>query len=861
MEVEKCSSSSPPSPPALISRNTGPPIYPVHVDYLSYEKRDGHRTQSPSQDTEKLRQKNDPHVKLTREEEGIERSTMPSITRERSGSARGDLPADVNAHSASEEALDNNKNMSSSSSKSGKEGHHSSNSKQSKDSIHKTKPSAGKSKQSPSIMSSLKSKKGATGASKMNEPPSVPRFIRKGPDSDSDVDDVPLQMVRDTLRDSPSVESTTSTGSREGSQRQRKSQSKSQSDQSKASGQRTNSTTTTTANKSLLMNKSRMVDAQPGTSARTSALNGDSQPHRTSSLESYDTDKVKRKRGRPPKQPPSNAAVLVSRPLDLEHLNMSNVSPDSGIQSIAGSPLTHDREVPSPGHHHPAIHPVPTAAAHPGLHFSPDIFHNPANFNAFHRLYPHLNPSIASLYPPHFASPFFIHPAVTNNFQQAFLNFTNNQRFSTMANAGTMDHSPVKQPEIARSKSSEELNISVPKSQSNKHSKSASIQRTDKHDKQGEKHPKIPVTPSSSSSASARPTSNAKEQVEQSKEPISPPVKKRVGRPRKNPEAVVVHSPSQEVEQSDKSYKTLSIENGATDSSVTDKPKPVKSSSVSSTSSTKSSPKHSQTVVEKQKRGRPPKDAMHQKHGQLKSSTVFTSPVSSPLDYLATVPIATNSLPGSSRKNNEILSVSIPSAESLIPKDSAIALATSFSGLSEQDFTHRRSSPNSLPSHIQAQFSSRSCYAKCNNHCNDANVTGARLYLCYYISHRFTPEKEKRPTKKKSLAPRSWILLKVHCHLKAQRLSSQGIQQFHPTVPSMLQRQRYHQRPQAVQPQRHRQYLSYLKQLKRHQLWHRPALVCCHLDQHPQVLQGNDIKVAQALMPKFYLLLKIYMIP
>ena len=688
VEVEKCSSSSPSSPPALISHNTGPPIYPVHVDYSSYEKRDGRRTQSPSQESERSRQKND--LRLSREDEGSERNAMPSITRERSGSARGDMPADVNAHGVVEKSLDTNINMSGSSSKSGKEGHHSSSSRQSKDGSNKTKPSAGKSKQSPSIMSSLKSKKSATGASKTVEHTTGTRFIPKEPDSDSDVDDVPLYTLRDTLRDSPSMESTTSTGSREGSQRQRKVQSKSQSDQSKVSGQRTNGTTTS-ASKAMLPTKSKMVDVLPGTSARTSALNGDSQSQRTS-LENYDTDKVKRKRGRPPKQPASNAAASVSRPLDLEQINMPNVSPDSGIQSIAGSPLTHDREVPSPGHHHPALHP----AGHPGLHF-PEILPNPANFNAFHRLYPHLNPGIASLYPPHFASPFFLHPAV-NNFQQAFLNFTNNHRFGSIVNAGSIDHSPVKQPEITRSKSSEELNISALKPHSNKHSKSTSVQRPDKH---VEKHGKIPV------SSSSRPTSNAKEQVEQNKEPISPPVKKRVGRPRKNPEAVV-QSPSQEAEQNDKSDKTSSIENGANDNNVTDKSKPVKSSSVPSSNSAKSSPKHSQSAVEKPKRGRPPRDAMRQKHGQLRTPTVSPSPVSNPLDYLTTVPNATNNLPGSSRKTNEMLSVSIPSAESLIPKDSAIALATSFSGIPEQDFiTQRRSPHNPSPSHTHAQLSSR----------------------------------------------------------------------------------------------------------------------------------------------------------
>ena len=689
MEVEKCS-SSPPSPPALISRNTGPPLYPVHVEYSSHEKRDGRRTHSPSQESEKSRQRND--LRLSREE-GSQRVAMPSITRERSNSARGDVPTDVNSLNAGEEptfSLDKNKNVPGPSSKSGKDGHHPSISKQSKDSGIKVKPGAGKSKQSPSIMSSLKSKKGISGASKTGEQNTVPRFVRRGPDSDSEVDDVSLHALRDTLRDSPSVESTTSTGSREGSQRQRKSLSKSQSDQSRTSGQRTNGTTTS-ASKPMSATKSRMLDVLPGASARTSALNGDSQAHRTS-LENYDAEKVKRKRGRPPKQQPSSASVSVSRPLDLEHLNMSNVSPDSGIQSIGGSPLTHDREVPSPGHH-PAIHPVPTAAAHPGLHF-PEFLPNPANFNAFHRLYPHLNPSIASLYPPPFASPFFLHPAV-NNFQQAFLNFTNNQRFSSIANASSVDHSPVKQPEIPRSKSSEELNIPAMKLQSgsNKQSKSVTMQ-PDKHDKQGDKHAKVPVT-------SSKPASNAKDQVDHSKEPIAPPVKKRVGRPRKHPELIPVQSSSQEPEIRDRSDGTLSTDSGATDSNVTDRSKHIKSSSSSSTAA-KSSPKHSQVALEKPKRGRPPKDALRHKHGQLKSTSVST-PATNPLDYLTTVPVATNSLPGSTRKTNELLSVTIPSAQSLIPKDSAIALATSFPGIG--DLESGKTPPHSSPS--QAQLSSR----------------------------------------------------------------------------------------------------------------------------------------------------------
>ena len=688
MEVEKCS-SSPPSPPALTSRNTGPPLYPVHVEYSSHEKRDGRRTHSPSQDSEKSRQRND--LRLSREE-GSERVAMPSITRERSSSARGDVPADVNSLSAGEEpmfSLDKNKTVPGPSSKSGKDGHHASISKQSKYSGNKVKPGAGKSKQSPSIMSSLKSKKGSSGANKTGEQSTVPRFVRRGPDSDSDVDDVPLHALRDTLRDSPSVESTTSTGSREGSQRQRKSQSKSQSDQSRTSVQRTNGTTTS-ASKPMSVTKSRLLDVLPGTSARTTALNGDSQAHRTS-LENYDAEKVKRKRGRPPKQQPSSASVSVSRPLDLEHLNMSNVSPDSGIQSIGGSPLTHDREVPSPGHH-PAIHPVPTAAAHPGLHF-PEFLPNPANFNAFHRLYPHLNPSIASLYPPPFASPFFLHPAV-NNFQQAFLNFTNNQRFSAIANASSVDQSSVKQPEMPRSKSSEELNIPAMKSQpqSGSNKQSITMHRPDKHDKQGDKQAKVPVT-------SSKPTSNAKEQVDHSKEPIAPPVKKRVGRPRKNPEVVPVQSPSQEPEIND---RTLSTDSGAIDSNVTDKSKHVKSSTTSSSSAAKSSPKHSQVALEKPKRGRPPKDALRQKHGQLKSTSVST-PVTNPLDYLTTAPVATNSLPGSNRRTSELLSVSIPSAQSLIPKDSAIAVATSFPGIG--DLESGKTPPHSSPS--QMQLSSR----------------------------------------------------------------------------------------------------------------------------------------------------------
>ena len=179
MEVEKCS-SSPPSPPALISRNTGPPLYPVHVEYSSHEKRDGRRTHSPSQDSEKSRQRND--LRLSREE-GSERVAMPSITRERSSSARGDVPADVNSLSAGEEpmfSLDKNKTVPGPSSKSGKDGHHASISKQSKDSGNKVKPGAGKSKQSPSIMSSLKSKKGSSGANKTGEQSTVPRFVRIG---------------------------------------------------------------------------------------------------------------------------------------------------------------------------------------------------------------------------------------------------------------------------------------------------------------------------------------------------------------------------------------------------------------------------------------------------------------------------------------------------------------------------------------------------------------------------------------------------------------------------------------------------------------------------------------------------------
>ena len=87
------------------------------------------------------------------------------------------------------------------------------------------------------------------------------------------------------------------------------------------------------------------------------------------------TEKVKRKRGRPPRKEkegePLAPMVVVAPPppesqydppeplLRMDHA--SNVSPDSGIQSIAGSPTNNDS--PSPSHAPPAM-PVPTPQSH-----------------------------------------------------------------------------------------------------------------------------------------------------------------------------------------------------------------------------------------------------------------------------------------------------------------------------------------------------------------------------------------------------------------------------------------------------------------------------------------------------------------
>ncbi len=678
MEVEKSSSASGvlPEPPPLIPHGAQPPLRPEQQAApppagSAPPRGDGRRDQSPSQQQRTV-ELNAPRAEA---EPGLAvADTMPSTTRERGGSGgRGDQSSQ-NSTVGEGEVLDKgnskagkNCQTSSVSSRKGKEGMSKS---KSPPSVASAGGAGGKTKQAPSIMSSLKSKKGA----KPRENNSIPRFVNRGPDSDSDADEVPLNVLREARRASPSIESA---ASKEGSQRPRKAQTKGHGDQNKTSGQRTNGVTAA---------KGKASDLVPSSSARTSALNGDSQAHKAA-VEQLEPEKVKRKRGRPRKQQPppppppaasapaQGPAVSVSRALDLEHLNMPNVSPDSGIQSIAGSPLTHDREVPSPGHHH-QVHPV-APGAHHGLHF-PDLLQNPANFNAFPRFYHHLNPGIASLYPHFAAAPFSIFPHPAVNFQQAFLNFANNQRFSSVGAGGprAVEYSAPKQPGVPLSKSSDDLNIVPanlqPHAASSRNTKStASHQKSDKHNDKAAKQ-------ANAATASQKPT----QQSEQSKEPVTQPVKKR-GRT-KNLESTAVQSSAQESEQTDKTGG-----GGAANSpSLPDKSRTAKSLA-GGVSSPRSSPKHS--VGEKPKRGRQPRDAA--RHKQLKSPPASAAVTSSPLAYLSTAPVATSNLPGSNKRTSEALSVSIPSAQSLVPKDSAIALATSFPGTLDTESSATRKSP------------------------------------------------------------------------------------------------------------------------------------------------------------------------
>ncbi len=678
MEVEKSSSGGPPSPPPLISHNTGVPVHPVCPEDPGCA-RDGQGSPAPTPALKPQpdRPRSRAEGRTSPADAEQESQTMPSASCEPSANTRTEVTAPSPVEDVRSPADRTSTN------RAGKEAGHQIPGKSKDATPHnkaKSPPTVtGKTKPSPSIMSSLKSKKSAGGGSsgKVAENSAMLRFVHRGPDSDSDGDEVPLNVLRDARRDSPSVESTVSTGSREASQRQRKSQSKSQSEQSKPAGQRTNGVPSG--------GKGTKGAEAPSSVGRTGTVNGDT--HRNS-LDNFDTEKVKKRRGRPPKQPVADVA-LMSRPLDREQLNMPNVSPDSGIQSIAGSPLTHDREVPSPGHHHPpAVHNNP----HPALPFPPEFLH---------RLYPHLNPM---LYSPPFAPPFFMAPAAVN-FQQAFLNFTQHSRVGAVAASGAaaLDHAAVKQSQVPRSKSSEELNAAVMKqpesqsgsgatSSSGRHSKSAAA----KPDKNSDRPGKAVVgthAPASKAMPSAKQSNN-----EAGKETVPPPVKKRSGRGRKNPDSSVpvpVHS--------GEGGDSLPGESGATEASVLEKTKSRSNlSNVSASTSAKSSPKHAQASGDKPKRGRPPKDASRQKQAQAKSThaTTATASVSNPFAYLTTAPVATNSLPGANRKTSDPLLVSIPSTQSLIPKDSAIALATSFPGLSEQEFVSQRKSPPQSATHL-----------------------------------------------------------------------------------------------------------------------------------------------------------------
>lgn len=97
----------------------------------------------------------------------------------------------------------------------------------------------------------------------------------------------------------------------------------------------------------------------------------DNVPHHILSSVKHKIEKTKRKRGRPPRKMhdrESGGRDVIRQIAALHHEpqfeppdalmhNTSNVSPDSGIQSIAGSPLNHESH--SPGHAHPVM-PVPT---------------------------------------------------------------------------------------------------------------------------------------------------------------------------------------------------------------------------------------------------------------------------------------------------------------------------------------------------------------------------------------------------------------------------------------------------------------------------------------------------------------------
>ncbi len=363
-------------------------------------------------------------------------------------------------------------------------------------------------------------------------------------------------------------------------------------------------------------------------------------------MEEMSAERAKKRRGRPPKHASSTATV--SRSLDHEHL-LPNVSPDSGIQSIAGSPRTHEGDVPSPNHHHPAVHPF-----HPTFPFPPEaVMPNPANYTtAFHRLYPHLNPAgLASFYPPHLPSPFhhFMHPTV--NFQQAFLNFTNSHRLAAVAAATTVDHSPSKQ--------SDHLNKGF---ESHLSPKSLSITKPANSEEGSSNKPEVPSKRPKPLDVNPEATLEAQSQSPNAHE--SSPLKKRIGRPRKTPDSNRKTLQEQPHDVHDRTTSEVTLPQTA---EINDKNKPPKPP--------KPPVPVSKSAGERTRRGRPPKDAIKAK--PQSSPDLSDSP--NALSYLSTAPVATCVVPGSHKilSDDEILQPPVVSAESIIPKHSAIAMAVS----------------------------------------------------------------------------------------------------------------------------------------------------------------------------------------